>query len=211
MGERFRRVRLFFEGVAGVADSAPGSSSTSSCSSPLSASSASQIFLASRLSSSRSSSSLSPSAAVGSKRVLELFRRADLSALRTIGAPVPPFILRGFLTGVEAILGHLLNLSRWAVSTSCYSQAAFHVGVSLVLLLPGLCMVEPRTRVRGPHTDCVSFQASRILPRPQECPHSSASSASLPLRTVQPMSGKWSLMSPQTYGVFLQSEDYRQE
>ncbi len=125
-------MRLFFEGVAGVADSAPGSSSTSSCSSPLSASSASQIFLASRLSSSRSSSSLSPSAAVGSKRVLELFRRADLSALRTIGAPVPPFILRGFLTGVEK------RASRFGLEgDSGPSVESIPLGCFDFLLLPG--------------------------------------------------------------------------
>ena len=101
VGVLFRRPRLRFEGVAGTADSAASSSSISSCWSSLSSSSASHIFRASKSSSSKLSSSLSPSVAVRSSSVLALFRRAERSALWMIGPSIWLSSLAGALEGVE--------------------------------------------------------------------------------------------------------------
>ena len=101
VGDRFRRPRLRFEGVAGTADSTANSSSTTSCWSSLTASSASHIFRASRSSSSKSSSSLSPFVDLRSSSVLALFRRAERSAFRIIGPSVWSSSFAGALEGVE--------------------------------------------------------------------------------------------------------------
>lgn len=91
VGVRFRRVpfRPLFDGVTGAAGSAMGSSSLLSRIPSSSAPSASHICLA-RLSSSSISSSPPSSAAMDrSTSDLAHLRRADRSALRTIGFPAP--------------------------------------------------------------------------------------------------------------------------